>query len=750
MTIEENSELANEYICRINLTTHAIGGIVAYKVTMDNVATYRSPAVLQSEKKITLLYGLNGTGKSTLSNYLYAPLENRYSSCKREGFDDAHVYVYNAKFVRDYFYEIDKLSGVFTLSKVNADIEKEIKQKTQLIGELVEKKKTLNNEIEAKKSKLFVKRSAVEENVWEIKKKYSGGDRVLEYCLKNLMKSKEILFDYLNTLPEPSEAPNKTIDKLKEEVSVLQGEQAKEYPLIGKIFWNGGEVEKNTIFQQVVLGNQDTPIAGLIKELDNGDWVSQGIPFVDILKSRKDDRCPFCQERTLSDVVVQSIKNYFDATFETALATLKGLQTNYKSYLESQIGFAAYSENPFYLERKQEIDALYEGVKAIWSANQEAIEKKVKGPSISVTLNDSEHAVFVLNSLIETVNKKITEHNTNVNNKDVALDKIKTEFWKICRWERKGTVDSYKKDLEDHQKENKDDQEKLLDINQQQIENNAKLAELQKKTVNIEEAIAVINSRLVDLGIDAFHIIKAEENRYRVSRNGYIGEDFLSLSEGEKTVISFLYFVELCKGKRTATEVGDRKIVIIDDPISSLSHLYIFNIGELIKLEFSNSDKFEHLIVMTHSLYFFYELTETNHDNRKLRQDLKRIVKNSTGSKIVEMKYEEVQNDYQAYWTIIMDKDQHPALIANCMRNIIEYFFSFVKRMPLSNIFQQPKFKDTKHLAFYRFMNRESHSLGQNIFDHKEFDYERFKDSFKLVFEDAGFPEHYAAMSKVR
>ena len=45
-------------------------------------------------------------------------------------------------------------------------------------------------------------------------------------------------------------------------------------------------------------------------------------------------------------------------------------------------------------------------------------------------------------------------------------------------------------------------------------------------------------------------------------------------------------------------------------------------------------------------------------------------------------------------------------------------------------------------------MNRESHSKGQNIFDIKEFDYESFREAFKLVFEITGYKEHYKKMSK--
>lgn len=190
------------------------------------------------------------------------------------------------------------------------------------------------------------------------------------------------------------------------------------------------------------------------------------------------------------------------------------------------------------------------------------------------------------------------------------------------------------------------------------------------------------------------------------------------------------------------------KIVVIDDPISSLSHLYIFNIGQIIKTTFFDSQAYEQVFVFTHSLYFFYELTYTDKNKRNDLQNLYRIIKNVNGSSIINMKYEEIQNDYQTYWAMIKDDSTPPALIANCMRNIIEYFFNFVEKKDLNNVFQKPVLSADKFKVFYRYMNRESHSLGQNIFDIKEFDYEAFKEGLKLIFDECGYIEHYKAMMK--
>jgi len=82
------------------------------------------------------------------------------------------------------------------------------------------------------------------------------------------------------------------------------------------------------------------------------------------------------------------------------------------------------------------------------------------------------------------------------------------------------------------------------------------------------------------------------------------------------------------------------------------------------------------------------------------------------------------------------------------MRNIIEYFFNFIERRDLNKVFQKPELQKTRYQAFCRYINRESHSLGQNIYDLKEFNYDDFKEAFCLVFSESGYKEHYDKMMK--
>ena len=84
------------------------------------------------------------------------------------------------------------------------------------------------------------------------------------------------------------------------------------------------------------------------------------------------------------------------------------------------------------------------------------------------------------------------------------------------------------------------------------------------------------------------------------------------------------------------------------------------------------------------------------------------------------------------------------------MRNIVEYFFNFVEKLNLNDVFAKPSLKDPKFQAFKRYINRESHSVGQNIFDLKEFNYQDFKEGLRLVFVESGYPAHYKKMAKIK
>lgn len=719
------------------------------EIHMEGVTSFKGLATLHTDKKINLIYGLNGTGKSTLSDFLYTPTDLKFNRCKKIPGQASSIFVYNKKFIQENFFVADSLKGIFSLSKENKAVEEIISKAVAALAKLND---TLQFKQTAKQSifnKLSAQKQRAIDEVWKIKTTYSGGDRVLEYCLDRLMGGKEKLFSHLSSIDKPTDEPQKTISLLKDEVQALKGDDAHTQPELQRLEFPAHDVESNSIFNKAIVGNDNSEVAALIESLGNSDWVKKGLDYLPEHLDEQSQPCPFCQENTITQALITSIKGYFDATYQSEIATLETLHKRYKEAYDSLSILDTYIKHPFAAERSVTITQYYQACTKVLDDNLKAIEEKIKNPrSIQKLANSSQTFAAFNNEEVVVINKSVKEFNTKLANRAAVLELLKKEFWQLMRWQYDQTISRCQIDSDTAKDQLSALGKEIKTIDDDILAQKSCIAAAQKETVNVEEAVNAINSGLIDLGIDDLRIVKHSENLYRVVRHGGAEDVFSTLSEGEKMVISFLYFCELCKGRISADDTATQCIAVIDDPISSLSHVFVFNVGQLIRSVFFKSDRFKQVFVLTHSLYFFYELTDPNHDRRKENQKLFRMSKTASGSDIQEMKYEDIQNDYQAYWSVINDPKQPPALIANCMRNIVEYFFNFVRKKDLNNVFLMAELQDVKFQAFCRYISRESHSFGQNILDMNEFDYEVFKEGLRLVFEATGYSEHFEQMSK--
>lgn len=736
------------------------------KIDLNKVASYKSQATLETDKALNLIYGLNGTGKSTLSNYLLKREDEKYKDCSVLGLDENHeILVYNQSFIQENFFESESLKGIFTLSKENKEAITKIANAQKEIEKLELKKDKKSKELETEKTSMSKKFENAKQTVWKIKTDYSGGDRVLEFCLEGHKGSKDNLFNHIQGLTKSTKKPTKSIEDLKNEVQAIMGENAQKYSYVPKITFTSSSIENEKVFDKQIVGNENSSVSELITKLGNSDWIKSGLKFLPEEPVEENKECPFCQEKTISKDLIQNIKDYFDASYEADINSIKKFLEQYSQAIEQIPNKTIFEDKPKFESFKKDFEIKFSTYNQIVVSNRKKINEKIKNPSISQTLEDSTKSLDDINEIISKINNSIKEHNDKIDKKATVKADIKKTFWQIMRWDYDQTINSYLSDKSTSKTKTDSLTTAIKDFGETILEQRSIISEEQKQTVNIEKAIANINDGLSDLGINEFKIENHEENLYKIVRGENKEKVFRSLSEGEKMIISFLYFLEMCRGKQDATETGKKKIIVIDDPISSLSHIYVFNIGRLIKNEFFGKKetkrdeatgekvnvwnyKYEQVFILTHSLYFFYEITETKHDERKETQKLFRLIKNNDGSRFQRMKYEEIQNDYQAYWFIIKDENQPLALIANCMRNVIEYFFNFVEKKDLNNFFRQEPLNTNRFQAFYRYINRESHSLGQNIFDFKEFNYNDFKDGFAELFKVAGYEEHYKKMIK--
>lgn len=712
------------------------------KITMNNVSSFKNKAILETNKHANLIYGLNGTGKSTLSNFLYDIKNPCYKNCSIDGIKESdELLVYNTKFVKDYFYESDNIQGIFTLSKTNSRNVAKNKEYKAKYEEARSEQIKIREEISKNEKEFEKNEQDFEENIWQIKKEYHDNSD-FKYCFEGIKLHKKNLAEFL--LSKQLETYTLSIEQLREKIIQINTND-KKIDKLPFVFNDLYILENSSIFNKVIVGNENSSISDFIKNLNNSDWIKTGIDFLDT----SNGRCPFCQQQ-IDEKIVKEIKEYFDESYNNDLKRLNFIKNEYIEKINKLIDINDISNNEFGKKHIREINKIYSVLNGILKDNIFLIEQKINNPSQIIKLTSTKSQLNYLNEILMKINEEIEEHNEIISHKEKELEKIKHEFWNIIR-NNKATVIKYY--LTTKNKIEKENQNNLI----KKQENLDKLVHLKKliretgERENISDSIKNINNNLVRIGISDFQIVEHSEKEalYRLKRDDVSENVFMSLSEGEKMVISFLYFVELCKGFKNKDINDNNKIIVIDDPISSLSHIYVFNIGRIIHNEFLRTDKYEQIFILTHSLYFFYELACMKKEDRDAKQKLFRIEKNSSGSCITSMKYNEIQNDYQEYWKIIKDENQRPALIANCMRNIIEYFFNFVEKIDLGDVFGIAELKeDNRFQAFYRYMNRESHSKGSNIFDIKEFDYNNFKEAFALIFKKTGYEKHYNRMMK--
>jgi len=88
-----------------------------------------------------------------------------------------------------------------------------------------------------------------------------------------------------------------------------------------------------------------------------------------------------------------------------------------------------------------------------------------------------------------------------------------------------------------------------------------------------------------------------------------------NLSEGERNFIAFLYFHQLVLGSEDADAVVKDRIVVIDDPVSSMDSSALFVVGALVRdmiaicnpdftTKENAKDSIKQLFILTHNAFF--------------------------------------------------------------------------------------------------------------------------------------------------
>ncbi|HAS1313544.1 TPA: AAA family ATPase, partial [Enterobacter bugandensis] len=368
--------------------------------------------------------------------------------------------------------------------------------------------------------------------------------------------------------------------ELEERYIYLERFKGVKYTPVPKLILPILSDEEHQILKSPLLSSGNSHLSKFIEKLSNSDWVRNGVRYL------SEEQCPFCQQYLDSERLKEELESIFDETYNENLAQIEALKERYAvwksnidNYLVNFEGLTAIIDESLLAKNISDIRNHYD-------SNERLIVKKLSSPSISVGLISDIDVADNLNKQVNHINEQIAAHNKKIDNYVDERGILTQDLLAHLKFINEASLNRY----HEQEKELDDLIDRLNDEVKTINSQNAKLQEENRlkasEVVNIEDTINKINDSLVSLGITGFTLIKHqdESETYKLYREGQSNAKsvFKSLSEGEKTIISFLYFIEQCKGLKNKNDIIKDKFIVIDDPISSLSHNYIYEISSMI------------------------------------------------------------------------------------------------------------------------------------------------------------------------
>lgn len=732
---------------------------------------------------VNFFYGNNGAGKSSIAHAIEEDDGVVWADGKSA--DDYDVLVYNQDFINENFVNYGDLKGVFIFGEEDIEAKKRIAELTEEKKKKSDAKVTAGEEYKQKTAGVDAALAQFQEACFS---KTADIRKHFEKCMDG-KKQKRNFAEAVLGEKTPKEHDLSELERL---YGVAFDDTARAYAEFKKAgATTYGSLPGKELLDKVIVSSSDTPFARFLKALGStaSDWVRDGHTH---FSGSAGGKCPYCQQKlpanfeneiaaTFDAQYQQDIRDLgqFHATYSRETADIvRALQANTTDAMPS-LDLKAYQEKLSLLESKFEV-------------NRQRIAEKVKEPSKTVSLEDTDTLLLEIGAMIDDINKLIKANNDVVAAKKSSKEKCKTEIMQYLAFMLADEVTSYKDEVARLKTEIDDVTERGKKLKKEIGELTREISELNKHNANTEAAIDSINKILRDSGFQGFSIRAKDgvENVYEIVReNGTVAEN---LSEGERNFIAFLYFYHRVRGSMNSEELKE-KIVVIDDPVSSMDSTALFIVSAIVReminvcrnnTEYLNpqvpGDYIKQLFILTHNVYFHREVTYQQvgyynctsfymirkNDNVSTVKLCKRKNKEIPSE---EENYNPVQNSYAALWDEL--RDLHSTIpVLNVMRRILEYYFlqlcgyegSDLRSIVLEKKENREKFikqveGEKPDMTDYQLAssllayinNPNGISDGLNYVEDCE-DAEAYKRVFQMIFDALGQSQHYKMMTGQR
>lgn len=729
-------------------------------IKLKNCATYLSEGTsIENCQKINFFYGPNGSGKSTISNFLQDPTDLLYRECIIEWENDTAVdiMVYNRRFRERNFKE--NIAGVFTLGQATIEDIRALEEMKEQRAKKNEDYTTRGNTLQKKLQEEIAYKATFRDTVWERILKPNEAD--FQEAFSGFRNNKERFRDEVLRRYQISHSSTETRDALLVRAKTLFARKPEKCPIIPFVLDNIveqiAEIETAAIWSKVIVGNRDLPIGRLIEVLDNADWVSQGRKHL-----REDGICPFCQKQTITDELKNQLDAFFSGEYEQDVSLIKQFIGQYSSYTDELLSRiktlrTSLGSYPAAGIEASKIDPIIELLNGYFSKNKAEMLIKEKEPGRIISLTETAATTSSMKQLVINGNAAVTKHNEMVDNYTSEKDTLVADIWVFLMDENEALIAGYLNDIETFTKAKKGIQ-KGIDVCKQQLDDlDGKIVEAGKNITSVQPTVDEINRSLKSFGFTNFKIVPspAQPNAYQIQRmDGTLATN--TLSEGEETFISFLYFLQFAKGSIDVAKVSNRKVLVLDDPICSLDSTVLYIVSSLVKglikdVREGNSDV-EQIFILTHNVFFHKETAFIDRRTEVCNDIHFWIISKDNNISTIKA-YERnnpIKTSYELLWEELKSNTNASLITTqNIMRRILENYFSILGKTKDDTIVDSFSTIEEKMIcrSLLSWINDSSHTIPDDLYiDSYTDSIDRYKQIFKEVFFKMGHEAHYKMM----
>ena len=724
---------------------------------IGGVATYGpAPQALARLSKLNFFYGSNGSGKTTITRVIAD--EALHPKCRVvwRGGAKLEALVYNRDYVQRNFSPSAQLKGIFTLGAKNVEAAERIaaaKSALDAFDKTLESLKwTLSGADGSggKKGELAALEENLKQACWKQKQRHDGA---FSTAFEGVRNSQDRFKARLLQERGANVSVLAPLADMAGKALIVFGEAPTSEALIPAIdFAPLIAHEAHQVLARRVMGKDDVDIAAMILKLGNSDWVKQGRAYL----AANDSTCPFCQQRT-TEGFERSLNEYFDEAFLEASREIDELCSAHASDGERlSLRLAALVAAP---PRFLDLAALRlekELFEARLAINVQRLTSKKREPSQIVEMTGIAEVAVAVAALVDAANAQAAVHNATVSNLAAEKRVLAGQVWRhLLDAELKADLADYDSSGAILNKSIAGIEAGMVKALADKAAKAAELRALERVVTSVQPTVDSINGVLRSFGFRGFSLACAADGVHYALRRADGSEAQQTLSEGEKSFVTFLYFYHALKGSDTDSGTTANRVVVFDDPVSSLDSDILFIVGSLIKALFQevrdDATHIKQIFVLTHNVYFHKEVTfhKKRSNNEAFKDETFWVVRKADPHSLIDShEFNPVRTSYELLWSEIRKPDRSNLTIQNTLRRILESYFKILGRIDNDDIFA--KFEGLDKIAcrsLFSWINDGSHFAHEDLYVAVEASMvERYLRVFRAVFERSDHGGHCKMM----